>query len=505
MKYQRILPLFLLALLLRGGLFAQETAADDAALSTDGDFALDSSIAPEDTLVVRSADGTFDLFIRKKPDVASIMLTEFTSTAIEQDRELYGYRIDVKNQVNGGEGYIEYGSRIFKDGGIWYLVDSTPESFRFTEDGVEEQVFHIYLPPVLYYGYHDTRAGTVYAEQGLPINIRCFSASFADAHSNFTDNFFVLMLDEPKGPRLESFFIKGKEKPQPSKDISQEELPPLVAETSGTEGEEPFLLEAEVGFMYFMPGKNNGGLINTTNFPVRLFLKAPFFEKWSVNIGYEWDYILLNRLFTRAVLDLGLLNIEAGFAMGFLNFDSATMSLAFSTGLSVQSPSGRFFGSLNLDLPFDGAQKGSIFPYEQTCFSFGAGVNLPYVVISFRAFLSLMLFTEEKEIYDVSYISKQSLYALTAKTDLSGIWNFSLTVGYRELSRSVKAFLLSEPYKYSSFFVDLGGFFNVNRNFGLYLKTAVPFYPWVFNPLPTQSDAFLFSTSLGLSLRFGKP
>ncbi|MDR0644887.1 MAG: hypothetical protein LBG05_08335, partial [Treponema sp.] len=225
-----------------------------------------------------------------------------------------------------------------------------------------------------------------------------------------------------------------------------------------------------------------------------------------VNFGYERDIILLNRLFARAAFNFGAFNITAGLAAGFLNFDSTAIGLAFSTALSAQSPNGRIFGALGLDLPFDGAQEDSSFPYEQTCFTIDTGVRLPSMVMSFRALLSVVFLRDVKEVYDIRYsTSKQTLYALTAKTDLVGRWNFSLTAGYRDVSRSVRALFLSEPYHYPSFFTCLGVFLRVNHDLELSVKADVPFYPWVFTPLPDQSDAFLFMASLGFTLRFGKP
>jgi hypothetical protein len=519
MKCSKIIAV-LIGFLLANWSFAQESA-------------LDLSIDPEDTRVVPAEGGGFDLFIRNRGAV-SILLTEFTRAAIEEYEELYGYRADAKNSVNGNEGYIEYGSRIFKEGGIWFLVDSTPEPYLFDGEA-EEQAYHIFLPPVVYYGYHNTRAGVAYAKQGLYINIRCFSKPRADIRSSFADNFFVLMLDAPKGPRLERFssnkeYVQIEESPSPQieeeppeEPVVQVEEPPeeppalqveelLIPQVEApSDKEKPFLLEAEGGFMYFTPGKAGKNLQNTMDFPARLFLKAPFFEKWGIIIGYERDFILLNRLFARAVFDLGFFNIATGLAMGFLNFDSSTISLAFSTTVFAQSQNGRLFGSLGIDLPFDGAQKNSTFPYKQTSFTLDTGIRLPYIIFSFHAFLSVMLLRDEKEVYDVAYItSKQALYALTIKTDFATAnkgkgFDFSLTAGYRDVNRSVRALLLSEPYQYSSFFGGLGLFVSANRNFGLYMKAEAPFYPWVFNPLPAQSDAFLLTASLGFTLRFGKP
>jgi hypothetical protein len=478
------------------------------------------SIDAEDTFVVSSPNGGYDLFIRKKPDASSVLLTEFTPAVMERRTELYGYRAGTRNNVNGSEKYTEYGSRIFRDGGVWFLVDSTPEPHHFAVDGEEEDVFHIYIPPVLYYGYHDTRSGIAAAEHGLLINLRCFAGLFANIRSDFADNYFVLILDEPGHPYLLPFKIYNpkptvvEETPPP--DPPKEEPPetPIAEPEEETQGEpepkppEPekgeFLLEAEAGILYFTPGSNKYSLMNTTNVPVRIFFKAPFFERLSLNIGYEWELVLLNRIFARAAFDFGVISIEAGLAMGLFNFDTSDMSLALSTKISAQSPGGRIFGSLALDFPFDGAQKDSTFPYQQTNFVINAGFKPPYMVISIKSVLSVMLLRDEKELYDVSYItSQQSLYSLTVKTDFAKLFDFSLTAGYRDLNRSVRALFLMDPYKYTSFFAGLGFFMNVNQNFGLFMNTEVPFYPWVFNPLPLPSDAFFFTASLGLTLRFG--
>jgi hypothetical protein len=151
-----------------------------------GLYAQDLSIAPGDLRIEQRVDGGFHLFIRKKPDIGSVLLTESTrDPALRADN--YAYRAGEWNAFNGDETRVLNGVPIPREDRIWSLIDSTPENHP--ELG---PAFHIYIPYILYYGYPETRHGEVYVTDGAYLNIRAFELPYGDYRGGFKDNPFVL-------------------------------------------------------------------------------------------------------------------------------------------------------------------------------------------------------------------------------------------------------------------------------------------------------------------------
>ena len=149
-------------------------------------FAQDLSISSDDLRIELRADGGFHLFIRKKPGIASVLLTESTrDPAMTEDN--FAYRAPEWNPVNGDEIRLLNGVPISRESKIYSLISSTPEPYP--ELG---QAFHIYIPWVLEYGYENTRHGEVYVSDGTYFNARAFSLPYADYRGSFADNPFVL-------------------------------------------------------------------------------------------------------------------------------------------------------------------------------------------------------------------------------------------------------------------------------------------------------------------------
>ena len=143
-------------------------------------------IGAADLRVTQGADGGFHLYVRKKPAINSVLLTESVrDPAMREDN--YAYRAAEWNAVNGDEARIVDGEALPKERGIWSLIDSTPE--RHGELG---EAFHIYIPYIIYYGYPWTRNGEVYVGNGTYFNIRAFEKPYADYTGAFRDNSFLL-------------------------------------------------------------------------------------------------------------------------------------------------------------------------------------------------------------------------------------------------------------------------------------------------------------------------
>ncbi|MDR1948770.1 MAG: VWA domain-containing protein [Spirochaetaceae bacterium] len=161
----------------------------------------DLLIQAGDLRIEQRVDGGFHLFIRKKPGIGSVLLTESTrDPSFEGDN--YAYRSPEWNPVNGDEPRLLNGVPIPKEYGIYSLIDSSPEAHR--ELG---QAFHIYIPYILHYGYADTRNGEVYVTDGAYLNIRTFALPYGDYRGSFQDNPFVLRVAQKplEGPPADNY------------------------------------------------------------------------------------------------------------------------------------------------------------------------------------------------------------------------------------------------------------------------------------------------------------
>ncbi|MCL2382216.1 MAG: VWA domain-containing protein [Treponema sp.] len=149
-------------------------------------FGQNLSLGPGDLRIELRSDGGFHLFIRRTPDIASVLLTESTRDPAMVEHS-FAYRSREWNPVNGNEIRLLDGVPIPRESGIFSLVSSTPVSHP--ELG---QAFHIYIPWVLEYGHPPGRHGLVHVRDGTYFNIRAFNLPFADYRGSFADNPFVL-------------------------------------------------------------------------------------------------------------------------------------------------------------------------------------------------------------------------------------------------------------------------------------------------------------------------
>lgn len=166
-------------------------------------WALDLSITARDLRIEQRVDGGYHLFIRKKPDIASVLLTESTrDPALKADN--YAYRTPEWNPINGDEIRYLNGKPISKESKIWSLIDSTAES-----DSEFGEAYHIYIPYILNYGYSWTRHGEIYVVDGTYLNIRAFEKPYGDYQGGFKDNPFVLrVVQKPLEGPPEGNFMK---------------------------------------------------------------------------------------------------------------------------------------------------------------------------------------------------------------------------------------------------------------------------------------------------------
>jgi len=149
-------------------------------------YAQDLNISAGDLRLELRPDGGFHLFIRKRPDISSVLITESTRDPTFQ-ADNYAYRAGEWNSINGNEIRLLNGVPIPQESNIFSLVSSTVVNHPELGDA-----FHIYIPYILYYGYAGGRHGEVYLTDGTYLNIRAFVLPYADYRGAFKDNPFLL-------------------------------------------------------------------------------------------------------------------------------------------------------------------------------------------------------------------------------------------------------------------------------------------------------------------------
>jgi len=161
--------------------------------------AQDLSVLPEDVRIEARADGGYDLFVRAKPDIACVLLTETTKDpAMRSDN--YAYRAADYNPINGDEKRLLNGKVLPPAKGLYSLISSTP-----IPDAAFGRAFRILIPAVVVYGYPWSRSGSVAVGKGTFVNIRAFQKPYADYTGAFFDNPYeitVAAIAPPPAPAL---------------------------------------------------------------------------------------------------------------------------------------------------------------------------------------------------------------------------------------------------------------------------------------------------------------
>ncbi len=154
---------------------------------------------PEDLLLEQSLEGGYDLWIRAKPGIGSVLLTDSTADP-EKRVSTYALRNPEYHPVNGDEKRMLNGDFLpSRERGLFSLIDSSTE-----EHPALGAAFHIFIPYVVEYGYPWTREGELQILNGTWLNIRAFAEPYASYAGPFVDNPFVIEVVqkalEPKPP-----------------------------------------------------------------------------------------------------------------------------------------------------------------------------------------------------------------------------------------------------------------------------------------------------------------
>ena len=175
--------------------------------------AQDLAIGIGDARIEAREDGGYDLYVRAKPDIASILLTESTKDpAMKADN--FAYRASEYNEVNGSEKRMLNGKALPPASNLYSLISSTPRA-----DAAFGRAFQILVPPVLVYGYPWSRSGTVAVGKGTFINIRAFSKPYADYSGSFRDNPYQIAISTGPLPPPSA----PPEKPKPATMVAPSE------------------------------------------------------------------------------------------------------------------------------------------------------------------------------------------------------------------------------------------------------------------------------------------
>lgn len=147
------------------------------------------AIAAEDIRIDQSIEGGYDLYVRKREGIASVMLTESTE-APDRQVTTFAFRAPEYNEVNGDERRILDGEFLPRDD-RHFLIDSTPQP-----DDEFGQAFRIFIPYIVEFGYPQTRNGEVMVLDGTYLSIRTFAEPYADYRGAFRDNPFIVRVEQ---------------------------------------------------------------------------------------------------------------------------------------------------------------------------------------------------------------------------------------------------------------------------------------------------------------------
>ncbi|TVR04970.1 MAG: VWA domain-containing protein [Spirochaetaceae bacterium] len=149
-------------------------------------------LGADDVRIEQSREGGYNLFVRARAGIGSILITE--STVDPSGREAnYALRNPEWHPVNGDEPRKLDGRFLNAQAqGRYFLVSSTVR-----EVPGFGAAFQVFIPYVVEYGYPWARMGDLFLGDNSWINIRTFSLPFADYQGAFRDNPFVIRVMQP--------------------------------------------------------------------------------------------------------------------------------------------------------------------------------------------------------------------------------------------------------------------------------------------------------------------
>lgn len=160
-------------------------------------------VLQEDSLIIeQTIEGGYHLWIKSVPGLRSVLLTESTADP-EMQASSFSLRNPVYHKINGNEKRLLNGEFLEAQGTTQFaLVDSTLEIHP--EYG---EVYHIFIPYVVEYGYSWSREGELQLLDGSWINIRTFGKPYADYTGAFHDNPYIIRVVQTPlpGPAADNY------------------------------------------------------------------------------------------------------------------------------------------------------------------------------------------------------------------------------------------------------------------------------------------------------------
>lgn len=191
-------------------------------------------VSSSDIKLVEEVDSSgetkgYHLFVKKKPGIESIMLTETTKDPLGQEPN-YAYRATEYNRINGDEIRMLNGERLDSPQAKYSLVDSTVEKNKYFD-----QCFHIFIPKQMVFGYPWSRNGTVTIGKGTFINIRSFEKKYCDYTGQYFDNPYMFNLEIKKRAKKEEPVVELTDDYNPMAAQTFDELSDFMIYSKGPE------------------------------------------------------------------------------------------------------------------------------------------------------------------------------------------------------------------------------------------------------------------------------
>jgi len=172
---------------------ADQSAATPAQTAPPGAAAVSASaliLGPEDLRIEQLTDGGYHVYVRRKPGLGSVLLTESTKDPARK-ADSYAYRAAEWNPVNGDERRILDGAFIPPEKKLYSIIDSSPEP-----DPVFGEAYHLFIPWVVEWGYAWSRNGRTFVSDGSFVSLRAFALPYADYRGAFADNPYLIRVTQ---------------------------------------------------------------------------------------------------------------------------------------------------------------------------------------------------------------------------------------------------------------------------------------------------------------------
>jgi hypothetical protein len=147
------------------------------------------TLTNSDIRIENSNDGGYILYVRAKPEIKSILITESTEPG-DHKTATYAMRSASPHPFNNDQKRLLDG-KVVNQPNLYYLVTST--SLADPQFG---QAYRLFLPYVIEFGYPEGRNGRIQLMDQAFLSIRSFAKPWADYSGAYLDNPYKLVLTQ---------------------------------------------------------------------------------------------------------------------------------------------------------------------------------------------------------------------------------------------------------------------------------------------------------------------